>query len=175
MHLPDPIVLERRSALVRAARRLLDEAGPDAGVLVNPALAVELVTAVSEDVATEIDRRLAGGVDTLEDLVSALLEGAIAAQQPYTEAMALISAAMERTTDYDQWLAVAAPWSAAVERALRRGQARGLVTPEVDAAATGLIVRDTMQRFAQFGMRVGPDAYRATVTRFLVAALRPED
>jgi hypothetical protein len=175
MYTPDPFVIERRTALVRAARRVQDEAGPDNVCLVDPVLAAELVSAVAEDIAGHITDRMARGMETLDEFVHELIEAVMAAGEPWKDALLLVAVAVERVTDFAQWIAIVGPWIDAIERGIIQAQRQGLVREDVDPRSTALILRDTMQRISQYGQRFGHDCYVEMVKRVVIAGLRPAE
>jgi hypothetical protein len=168
----DPSLIERRTALVVSAQRLVAEAGDDAGALVDPRLAVDVVTAVADDVAAEIADRTAQGIATVEELVHALIDAALSAYEPWSDALGLIHSALGRMA-FEQWLQVVEPWLVAVEHAIRDAQARGLVSRDVDPRITAHVLRDTMDRATQVTLRYAHEEYRSTAERLMCAALRP--
>lgn len=169
----DPSLPERRAALIQAARRLTAEAGPEAGALIDPDLASDLATGLSEDIALEIDRRIADAA-TLDDLVAGMLDGVLEAAAPWREGLQLANVAVERVADFEHWTGMLAPWLEAIERAIALGQARGLVRDDVDPQATALVLRDALDRTAKIEIRFKRDGYREATAQLIRGALAPE-
>lgn len=172
MSIREPSTPERRGALIRAARRLTAEAGPEAGALLDPDLAAELAASLSEDIAAAIQRRTAD-VETLDELVAGLVDGVLEASVPWADGLQLANVAVERVADFDHWTGLLAPWLDAVERAIASGQERGLVRADVEPRATALVLRDALDRAAKVQIRFQRDGYRDATTALVRGALAP--
>lgn len=168
----DPSTPERRSALVRAARRLTAEAGTEAGALLDPDLATELAACVAGDIAAAIELRTAGAA-TLDDLVDGLVDGVLEASTPWADGLQLANVAVERVADFEQWTGLIAPWLDAVERAIAAGQERGFVRDDVEPRATALVLRDALDRAAKVQIRFQRNGYRDATAAVLRGALAP--
>ena len=169
----DPRSPERRDALIRAARRLTAEAGPDAGALLDPELAADVASGLSEDIAAEIDRRAAGAT-TLDALVDALVDGVLEGAAPWREGLQLANIASEHVTDFEHWTGLLAPWLDAVERTIAAGQELGVVRDDVDPRPTALVLRDALDRTAKIEIRFKRDGYRDATAALVRAALAPD-
>ena len=167
----DPHPPARREALIHAARHLVSEAGVDAGVLLEPQLAVEIASGLAHDVAVAIGRRTAA-VATVDELVDALVEAVLEGAEPWREVLTLAGTAIERTEDFETWSAMLGPWLEAVEAAIVDAQRRGIVTRDVDPTATALVLRDVLDRTARSSLRFERPDYRAATAALLRAALR---
>ena len=164
---------ERRAALLTAARRLSAEAGADGAPLVAPALAREIVTAVSADLSEAIAARTARAAETLEELVDTLIDAVLEACRPWGDAIMLMGSTLERMTDFEAWLRIVGSWVGAVETAIAGAQQRGLVGEDIDPALTALVLRDALDRTARSAIRFEFSAARATTGALMCAALRP--
>jgi hypothetical protein len=169
----DPSLPERRAALVRAARRLTAEAGPEGGALLDPELATAIAAAVSEDIGAEIGRRT-GAPETVDELVDGLLDAVLDAAEPWSDGLLLANVAVERVADFDRWSEMLAPWLDAVEHAIVIGQERGVVRQDVDPRATALVLRDALDRTAKVAIRFRRGDYRDTTAALVRGALAPE-
>lgn len=169
----DPSSPERRAALLRAARRLTAEAGADAGALLDPELASDVAGGLSEDIAAEIDRRMADAT-TLDQLVDALVDGVLEGAAPWREGLQLANVATEHVSDFEHWTGLLAPWLDAVERAISTGQKLGVVRDDVDPRPTALVLRDALDRTAKIEIRFQRDGYRAATAALVRAALAPD-
>ena len=167
-----PSTPERRGALIRAARRLTAEAGPEAGALLDPDLAGELAASLAEDIGAAIEQRTAGA-ETLDDLVAGLVDGVLVASVPWADGLQLANVAVERVADFDHWTGLLAPWLDAVERAIAAGQERGLVRVDVEPRATALVLRDALDRAAKVQIRFQRDGYRDATVALVRGALAP--
>jgi hypothetical protein len=169
----DPSLPERRNALVRAARRLTAESGPEVGAMLDPALATEIAAAIAEDIGLEIERRT-GPTETIDELVDALLDAVLDASEPWSDGLALANVAVEGVGDFDRWSALLAPWLSAVERAIVEGQERGVVRDDVEPRATALVLRDALDRTAKVAIRFRRRDYRETTAALVRGALAPD-
>jgi len=165
---------ERRAALRRAVERLRAEAGDEGAALVDPALVRELIEELGDELAAAIDQRTATGPESVDVFVDTLIDAAVDVFAPWDDALRMVSAAMERTGDFEQWSALAGRWVGAIERAVVRAQARGLVDPRIDAALTALVLRDALERTARATVRFASPEYREATAALLRAALRPQ-
>jgi hypothetical protein len=166
-----PSLPERRTALVRAARHVTAESGTDAGSIVERELADEIAAGMTADVADAIDRRTASAA-TIDELVDGLIEAVLETARAWRDGLALANIAVERIGDFDHWAALLEPWLTAVERAIRRAQARGLVRADVDPRTTALVLRDALDRTAKVAIRFERDGYREATAALVRAALR---
>ena len=170
----DSSIPDRRAALVRAARRLTAEAGPEAGAIIDPDLASELAHGLSADIAAAIDRRTAAAT-TLDELVDGLVDGVLEGSAPWQEGLQLANVAIERVADFEHWTQMLAPWFGAIERAIVKGQARGVVRRDIDPRATALVLRDALDRAAKIAIRFQRDGYRGATAAIVRGALAPDE
>lgn len=168
----EPSTPERRGALIRAARRLTAEAGPEAGALLDPDLAAELAASRSEDIAAAIQRRTADA-ETLDGLVAGLVDGVLEASVPWADGLQLANVAVERVADFDRWTGLLAPWLDAVAGAIAAGQEGGLVRDDVEPRATALALRDALDRASRVQIRFQRDGYRDATAALVRGALAP--
>jgi hypothetical protein len=167
----DPSLPERRRALLNAARLVMAETGHEGAALVHPELAESLAQALSEDMGRAIEQSTAR-VETLAELVDALVEAVIDRAIAWRDGLGLANAAIERLADFEAWSATVAPWVGAIERAVSDAQQRGVVRDDVDPAMVALVLRDTLDRMAKAAILFGRDGYRATAATLVRASLR---
>lgn len=167
-----PTTPERRDALLRGARRLTAEAGPEAGALLDPDLSAGLAAGLAEDIAAAIEVRTAGA-KTLDDLVAGLVDGVLEASVPWADGLQLANVAVERVADFEHWTGLLAPWLDAVERAIADGRERGLVREDVEPRATALVLRDALDRAAKVQIRFRRNGYRDATVALVRGALAP--
>jgi hypothetical protein len=154
-----------------AARRLTAEAGPDAGGLLDPALAAEIAAGMAQDIAAAITAR-AAAADTIDALVDALLDAVVDAAEPWRDGLGLAHVALERECDFDRWSELLGPWLTAVEETIAAAQARGVVRADAEPRATALVLRDTLDRAARVQLRFERTGYREAAAALVRAALR---
>jgi AcrR family transcriptional regulator len=124
------------------------------------ALAIEMCTAIGAATETAVAE-----ADTLEDALHAVVSATFAVAQQFSDVLLVCNRGIELNSEFDDWLAVTAPWREAIERMLTRFQASGEVEPSLDVFTSTLVLRDILDRAMKAKVLFGNVGYSdATVT-----------
>jgi hypothetical protein len=157
--------------LLRAARALAAEDGPELVVAARPELAEAVARALAADVGRAIERHALDAA-SLDALVVALLTATTEATRRWADVLPVANLAVERQPDFDRFAATVEPVLDALERAVAGARERGLVHADIVPADVALVLRDVLDRSAKATILFGRGAYAGTAAALVRAALR---
>ena len=124
------------------------------------ALAVEMCTAIGEATDAAVD-----GETELDATIEAIVAGTFRVAQSFGDVLLVCNRGIELNSQFEDWLAVTAPWREALERFLTRFQENGRIERSLDVFTTTLVLRDILDRAMKAKVLFGNVGYAdATVT-----------
>jgi AcrR family transcriptional regulator len=105
------------------------------------ALALELSNALGAATARVNERML-----PLDDALDALQAGVQEAAEQFADVLPIANRGFELAEDFDEWLALTAPWRVHLEAFLVQLQERGDVERSLDVERTAYVMRDLLDR-----------------------------
>ncbi len=130
------------------------------------ALALELSKALGAATA-EVNRRDL----PLEEAIGALQAAVEDAARQFADVLPVANRGYELAEEFDEWLALTAPWRIHLEAFLRRLQERGEVEPSLDVTTTAYVMRDLLDRTMKARVLFGETAYADAIATLVRRAL----
>ena len=132
------------------------------------ALAMELSRALGAATA-----RVTAEDHDLERAIPALQEAVKEAAQEFSDVLPIANRGYELAEQFDEWLALTAPWRIQLEAFLRRLQERGEIEESLDVETTAYVMRDLLDRTMKARVLFGETEYADAISTLVRRALSP--
>ncbi len=130
------------------------------------ALALELSNALGAATARVNERML-----PLDDALDALQAGVQEAAEQFADVLPIANRGFELAEDFDEWLALTAPWRVHLEAFLVQLQERGDVERSLDVERTAYVMRDLLDRTMKARVLFGEGRYADAIATLVRRAL----
>ena len=132
------------------------------------ALAMELSRALGEATA-----RVTAEDHDLESAVTALQEAVQQAAEQFADVLPIANRGYELAEQFDEWLALTAPWRVQLEAFLTKLQQRGEIDAQLDVETTAYVMRDLLDRTMKARVLFGEFGYAEAIATLVRRALSP--
>jgi AcrR family transcriptional regulator len=130
------------------------------------ALALELSHALGAATARVNEQRL-----PLDEAIPALQEAVQEAAEEFADVLPVANRGYELAEEFDEWLALTAPWRTHLEAFLAQLQESGEVEPSLDIERTAYVMRDLLDRTMKARVLFGETAYADAIATLVRRAL----
>ena len=130
------------------------------------ALALELSHALGAATARVNEQRL-----PLDEAIPALQEAVQDAARQFSDVLPVANRGYELAEEFDEWLALTAPWRTHLEAFLVQLQERGEVDRSLDVERTAYVMRDLLDRTMKARVLFGETAYADAIATLVRRAL----
>ena len=132
------------------------------------ALALELSHALGAATARVNEQRL-----PLDEAIPALQEAVQDAARQFSDVLPVANRGYELAEEFDEWLALTAPWRTHLEAFLVQLQERGEVDRSLDVERTAYVMRDLLDRTMKARVLFGEFGYADAIATLVRRALSP--